>query len=303
MQNPTLVVMAAGMGSRFGGLKQIAAVDERGHAIIDYSLYDAYKAGFRNVAFIIKHEIEDDFKKAVGRRMEKYFHVDYIFQQLDRLPAGYSIPEGRVKPWGTGHAILCCKGIVKGPFAVINADDYYGPAAYSAIYDFLSRDRGSGEHAMVAYNLINTVTEHGTVARGICQVENSFLSDVEEHTKIKKDGENAAYTEDDGKTWVPVSGQVPVSMNLWGFQNSMLQELEDRFPRWLDENVPANPLKCEYFLPTVANALIKEKKASVRVLSCHETWYGITYREDMQNVAEHIKDMHIKGIYPDTLLD
>ena len=303
MQNPTLVIMAAGMGSRFGGLKQIAAVDEHGHAIIDFSLYDAYKAGFRNVAFIIKHEIEEDFKAAVGRRMEKYFHVDYIYQQLDKLPQGYSVPEGRTKPWGTAHAILCCKGIVKGPFAVINADDYYGPSAYSAVFDYLKEDRAPGEHAMVAYELINTVTENGTVARGICAVKDGYLTDVVEHTKIKKLGNNGAYTEDDGASWTDVDGKVPVSMNLWGFQNSMLDEIEARFPKWLDENLPVNPEKAEYFLPFVANSLIKEGKASVKVLNCHETWYGITYKEDMQSVVDHIKNMRAKGVYPEALLD
>ena len=303
MQNPTLVIMAAGMGSRFGGLKQIAAVDEHGHAIIDFSLYDAYKAGFRNVAFIIKHEIEEDFKAAVGRRMEKYFHVDYIYQQLDKLPQGYSVPEGRTKPWGTAHAILCCKGIVKGPFAVINADDYYGPSAYSAVFDYLKEDRAPGEHAMVAYELINTVTENGTVARGICAVKDGYLTDVVEHTKIKKLGNNGAYTEDDGASWTDVDGKVPVSMNLWGFQNSMLDEIEARFPKWLDENLPVNPEKAEYFLPFVANSLIKEDKASVKVLNCRETWYGITYKEDMQSVVDHIKNMRAKGVYPEALLD
>lgn len=303
MQNPTLVIMAAGMGSRFGGLKQIAAVDDYGHAIIDFSLYDAYKAGFRDVAFIIKHEIEEDFKEAVGRRIEKYFHVDYVYQELDNLPEGYKVPEDRVKPWGTAHAILSCKGTVKGPFAVINADDYYGPGAYTAIYDYLSADHADNEHAMVAYKLINTVTENGTVARGICQVENGLLTDVVEHTKIKKVGENGAYTEDDGKTWTDVSGQVPVSMNLWGFQNSMLDEIEARFPEWLDENLPVNPVKCEYFLPFVANSLIQENKATVKVLNCHETWYGITYREDMDSVVNHIKEMRAQGVYPETLLD
>ena len=178
MRSPTLVILAAGMGSRFGGLKQIRSVDEHGHAIIDYSLFDAYRAGFRRVVFIIKHEIEADFKAAVGARMEKYFDVKYVFQQLDMLPAGYAVPEGRVKPWGTGHAVLCCKGAVDGPFAVINADDFYGPGAYKAIYDFLAQDRPEIEHAMVAYLLRNTVTENGYVARGVCQVEDGLLTGV-----------------------------------------------------------------------------------------------------------------------------
>ena len=299
---PTLVILAAGMGSRFGGLKQITAVDDRGHAIIDFSLYDAYRAGFRKVAFIIKHEIEEDFKAAVGRRMEKYFDVKYVFQQLDCLPEGYAIPEGRVKPWGTGHAVLCAKGAVDGPFAVINADDFYGPGAYQTLYDFLSAERPANEHAMVAYELRNTVTEHGTVARGVCQVENGLLTDVVERTKIKKDGADAAYTED-GESWVPLSGDVPVSMNFWGFGESMMDELERRFPAWLDENLPKNPLKCEYFLPFVTNALIQEGAGSVRVLNCHETWHGITYREDMPDVVRYIAGLRRDGVYPETLLD
>ena len=299
---PTLVILAAGMGSRFGGLKQITAVDDRGHAIIDFSLFDAYRAGVRKVAFIIKHEIEEDFKAAVGRRMEKYFDVKYVFQQLDCLPEGYAIPEGRVKPWGTGHAVLCAKGAVDGPFAVINADDFYGPGAYQTLYDFLAAERPANEHAMVAYELRNTVTEHGTVARGVCQVENGLLTDVVERTKIKKDGSDAAYTED-GETWVPLSGDVPVSMNFWGFGASMMDELERRFPAWLDENVPKNALKCEYFLPFVANALIQEGAGSVRVLNCHETWHGITYREDMPDVVNYIAGLRRDGVYPETLLD
>ena len=302
MNEPCLVILAAGMGSRFGGLKQITAVDDYGHAIIDFSLYDAYRAGFRKVVFIIKHEIEEDFKAAVGRRMEKYFDVRYVFQQLDRLPEGYAVPEGRVKPWGTGHAVLCAGEAIDGPFAVINADDFYGPSAYSALYDFLVTPRPAGEHAMVAYLLKNTVTENGTVARGICQVENGMLTDVVERTKIAKRGEDAAYTED-GETWIPLSGQSPVSMNFWGFQPGMLTELRKRFPAWLDENLPVNPEKCEYFLPFVANAMIQDGSGSVRVLNCHETWHGITYKEDMADVVSYIAGLRDQGVYPQKLLD
>ncbi len=302
MQEPTLVILAAGMGSRFGGLKQITAVDDHGHAIIDFSLYDAYRAGFRKVVFIIKHEIEEDFKNAVGRRMEKYFDVKYVFQQLDRLPEGHSVPEGRVKPWGTGHAVMCCAGVVDGPFAVINADDFYGPTAYSTLFDFLKEDRAENEHAMVAYELRKTVTENGSVARGICSVENGYLTDVVERTHIEKRGDDAAFTED-GVNFVPVSGSVPVSMNCWGFGKAMLQELNDRFPAWLDENLPVNPLKCEYFLPFVANSIIKEGRGSVRILNCHETWHGITYKEDMGSVVNYLAELRRQGVYPEALLD
>lgn len=302
MQEPTLVILAAGMGSRFGGLKQITAVDDHGHAIIDFSLYDAYRAGFRKVVFIIKHEIEEDFKNRVGRRMEKYFDVKYVYQQLDVLPAGYAVPEGRVKPWGTGHAVMCCAGVVDGPFAVINADDFYGPSAYSTLFDFLKEDRADNEHAMVAYELRKTVTENGSVARGICSVENGYLTDVVERTHIEKRGDDAAFTED-GVNFVPVSGDVPVSMNFWGFGKSMLRELQNRFPAWLDENLPKNPLKCEYFLPFVANSIIKEGLGSVRILNCHETWHGITYKEDMDSVVNYLAELRRQGVYPEALLD
>ena len=302
MQEPTLVILAAGMGSRFGGLKQIMAVDDFGHAIIDFSLFDAYRAGFRKVVFIIKHEIEEDFKAAVGRRMEKYFDVKYVFQQLDMLPEGYAVPAGRVKPWGTGHAVLCCRDAVDGPFAVINADDFYGRSSYQTIYDFLAADRPENEHAMVAYQLKNTVTEHGHVARGICQVQDGYLTGVVERTHIEKRGADAAFTED-GVNYEPLSGDVSVSMNFWGFGKAMLRELEERFPAWLDEHLRVNPEKAEYFLPFVANAAIEEGTGSVRVLQSHEVWYGMTYKEDMQGVVDAIRAMREQGIYPETLLD
>lgn len=302
MQEPTLVILAAGMGSRFGGLKQITPVDGHGHVIIDFSLYDAYRAGFRKVAFIIKHEIEDDFKEFIGRRMEKYFDVKYIYQQLDRLPAGYGVPEGRVKPWGTGHAVLCAASAVDGPFAVINSDDFYGRSAYTALYDYLVSDKPENEHAMVAYLLKNTVTENGYVARGICRVEDEYLTDVVERTHIEKRGADAAYTED-GESFVMLPGSTQVSMNCWAFSHSMMDELTKRFPAWLDENLPVNPMKCEYFLPFVANALIKAGEGRVKVLNCHETWYGVTYKEDLGKFEEAMAVMRRKGIYPESLLD
>ena len=277
MNEPCLVILAAGMGSRFGGLKQITAVDDHGHAIIDFSLYDAYRAGFRKVVFVIKHAIESDFRAAIADRMARYFDVRLVFQELDRLPEGFSVPEGRVKPWGTAHATLCAADEVDGPFAVINADDFYGPGAYRALYDFMSGPRGEHEQAMVAYQLRNTVTENGTVARGICS--------------------------EDGETWVPLSGELPVSMNCWAFGPEMMDELRERFPAWLEENLPVNPEKAEYFLPFVANALIQEGRGKVRVLNCSETWHGITYREDLQSVIDAIAEMRAAGLYPETLLD
>ena len=294
--------MAAGMGSRFGGLKQITSVDDFGHAIIDFSLFDAYRAGFRKVAFIIKHEIEDAFKAAVGERMEKYFDVKYVFQQLDKLPEGYEIPEGRAKPWGTGHAVLCCKDAVDGPFAVINADDFYGKGAYEAIYKFLSEERPLSEYAMVAYRLRNTVTENGHVARGVCSVNDGFLQDIIERTHIEKRGGDAAFTED-GVCFTPLSGDTPVSMNFWGFSQQMLAELEARFPAFLDKGLAENPLKCEYFLPFVADEQLKEGIATVRVLDCDETWYGMTYKEDLDFVKAAIAKMKADGIYPEKLWD
>ncbi|MBQ3211098.1 MAG: nucleotidyltransferase [Oscillospiraceae bacterium] len=302
MNKPNLVILAAGMGSRFGGLKQITPIDPYGHAIIDFSLYDAYRAGFRKVVFIIKHEIEKDFKEFIGYRAEKYFEVEYVYQDLANLPEGYSVPEGRVKPWGTGHATLSAIDAVDGPFAVINADDYYGPSAYEALYKFLSELDCDDEHAMVAYELRKTVTENGSVARGVCQVEDGYLTDVVERTRIEKRGDDGAYTED-GVTFYPLSGDTPVSMNCWGFGLSMMQELKKRFPAWLDENLRVNPLKCEYFLPFVANALIKANEGKIRILNCSETWYGVTYKEDMENVVSAIARMRAEGKYPEKMMD
>lgn len=300
MREPTLVIMAAGMGSRFGGLKQISAIDDDGHAIIDYSLFDARRAGFKKIAFIIKHEIEDSFKAAVGSRMEKYFDVSYVYQQTDVLPDGYSVPEGRAKPWGTGHAVACCRGTVDGPFAVINADDFYGAGAYKAIYDFLAQERDESEYAMVGYKLKNTVTEHGHVARGICSIENGFLRDITERTHIEKRGDDAAFTED-GVHFEPLSGDTVVSMNLWGFSVKMLDELWARFPVFLDRALAENPLKAEYFLPFVADEQLKEGSCSVKVLDCSEEWHGMTYKEDLDSVKSAIAALRDAGAYPKKL--
>ena len=294
---PTLVIMAAGMGSRFGGLKQMTPVDEEGHFIIDFSLYDAYRAGFRRVAFIIKREIEQTFRETIGARMEKWFHVDYVYQELNRLPEGFAVPEGRKKPWGTAHAVACCRGVVEGPFAVINSDDFYGRGAYEAIYRFLTESEAPHHYAMLGYQLRNTVTEFGSVARGVCHVQDGMLLDITERTKIFKRGQDAAYTED-GETFVPLSGDTQVSMNFWGFTPEILDEIWDAFPAFLAENLPVNPEKCEFYLPTFVGSRLAEKKVSVRVLPCMETWHGVTYKEDLDSVKAAIGQLKREGKYP-----
>ena len=294
---PTLVIMAAGMGSRFGGLKQMTPVDEEGHFIIDFSLYDAYRAGFRRVAFIIKREIEQTFRKTIGARMEKWFHVDYVYQELDRLPEGFAVPEGRKKPWGTAHAVACCRGVVEGPFAVINSDDFYGRGAYEEIYRFLTENETPHHYAMLGYQLRNTVTEFGSVARGVCHVQDGMLLDITERTKIFKRGQDAAYTED-GETFVPLSGDTQVSMNFWGFTPEILDEIWDAFPAFLTENLPVNPEKCEFYLPTFVGSRLAEGKVRVRVLPCMETWHGVTYKEDLDSVKAAIGQLKREGKYP-----
>ena len=294
---PTLVIMAAGMGSRFGGLKQMTPVDEEGHFIIDFSLYDAYQAGFRRVAFIIKREIEQTFRETIGARMEKWFHVDYVYQELDRLPEGFAVPEGRKKPWGTAHAVACCRGVVEGPFAVINSDDFYGRGAYEAIFRFLTESEAPHHYAMLGYRVRNTVTEFGSVARGVCHVQDGMLLDITERTKIFKRGQDAAYTED-GETFVPLSGDTQVSMNFWGFTPEILDEIWAAFPAFLTENLPVNPEKCEFYLPTFVGSRLAEKKVSVHVLPCMETWHGVTYKEDLDSVKSAIGQLKREGKYP-----
>ena len=300
-KKPILVIMAAGMGSRFGGLKQIEAVGPAGEAILDYSLFDAHRAGFETVVFIIKHAIEDAFKSTVGARAEKAgLNVRYAYQELDILPEGFTVPEGRTKPWGTGHAVMCCRGVIDGPFAVLNSDDFYGPEAFSAMYQFLRSNDDPACYAMVGYHLRNTVTEFGSVARGICDVQDGMLRDVVERTKIFKRGADAAYTED-GETFYPLPGESVVSMNFWGFTPKMLAELWTRFPDFHAKEVPQNPQKCEFYLPSVVNAQLQAGTARVRVLPCSEVWYGVTYHEDLASVQAAIARMKAEGRYPEDL--
>lgn len=304
MSKPVLVIMAAGMGSRYGGLKQLDPVGSHDQVILDYSIVDARRAGFETVVFVIKREIEEEFKIRVGRRVERHMDVKYVFQTMDDLPEGYAVPKGRAKPWGTAQAALAARHVVDGPFAIINADDYYGPAAYREIYNYLCNHQ-DGEryaYAMVGYRVKNTVTEHGSVARGVCDVDqDGILIDIHERTSIEKDGDNARYTENGGQSWTALPGDTLVSMNMWGFTRSFLDEAEARFPAFLDRALESNPLKGEYFLPSVVDQLIREGRAEVRVLPSEDKWYGVTYREDKPTVISAIAAMTEAGLYPEEL--
>lgn len=304
MNKPVLVVMAAGMGSRYGGLKQIDPVGPNQEIIIDYSLFDAQKAGFDTVVFIIKEDIAKEFKEVVGDRASKFMKVKYAYQRVEDLPEGFSLPENRKKPWGTAHAVLSARDIIDAPFAVINADDYYGIDAFKTIYDYLAADHPATPYhfCMVAYELANTLTENGYVSRGICQTdENDILVEVIERVRIEKNGDKAHFTEDDGKTWSDVSVNAPVSMNLWGFTRDYMQEAWKNFPAFLEKGLKASPEKCEFFLPTVVTNLIETGKATVKVLHSKAKWYGVTYKEDKPKVQAALADLHKDGTYPASL--
>ena len=284
MKDATLVVMAAGMGSRFGGLKQMEPVSEDGRAILDYSVFDAKRAGFTKVVFIIKEEIEKDFKEIVGKRIEKMIDVEYVNQDMTILP------EGRVKPFGTGHAVYCCRNVVKTPFAVINADDYYGCNAFTEIKQYLDNAKGL-DTCMVGYLLENTTTENGTVARGVCKTRCGYLKEITERTKINSKLE---YTEDGGETWTKLPKGTIVSMNLWGFTPEVFAEIENDFNDFLAN---ADLAKDEFYIPTVVDNLIKREKTKVKVLKNADKWYGMTYKEDKKDVTEAISKLIAEGAY------
>ena len=305
MKRPILVVMAAGMGSRYGGLKQIDPVGGHGEAILDYTLFDARRAGFETVVFIIKHEIEEAFKATVGARVAKSgMEIRYAFQQLEKLPAGYAVPEGRVKPWGTAHAILAAADQIDAPFAVVNADDYYGPEAFKVMFDRLSQveDDDKYEYAMVGFLLKNTVSENGHVSRGVCESDAAgYLTRVTERTRIETYEGGIHYSEDGGESWTDLDGGTLVSMNLWGFTESFLREDTARFAAFLDKALAENPMKGEYFLPSVVSQLIDEGKARVKVLTSHDKWYVVTYQEDKPLVVKALAEKTAQGQYPDGL--
>lgn len=303
MKKPILVVMAAGMGSRYGGLKQIDPVGKNGEIIMDFSIFDALQAGFSKVICIIKEELFQDFKEVIGDRISKYIPVEYAFQKLEDLPEGYSVPEGRVKPWGTGHAVLAARDKIDAPFAVINADDFYGGEAFKKICAFLetAKDGDIAHWAMVGYHLKNTLTENGHVARGVCVEKNGVLDTVVERTRIEKRENGPAYTEDEGKTWNPLDEDATVSMNLWGFTPDFIKALERDFVSFLENDVPKNPMKAEYFLPFVVNDQIRSGKADVKVLKSTDKWYGVTYKEDKPVVMKALAEMAENGTYPDPL--
>ena len=306
MEKPILVVMAAGMGSRYGGLKQIDPVGSQGEAILDYSLFDAHEAGFETAVIIIKEAIKKDFMDTVGARLLKApMEIRYAYQELDKLPQGYTVPEGRTKPWGTCHAVVCARETIgSAPFAVINADDYYGKAAFREIYNYLSAhgDDDKYRYCMVGYELGKTVTDNGSVARGVCQVnEQGYLESVVERTKIEKCEGGIRFTEDDGKTWTPLGEKTTVSMNMWGFTPSFAAESQARFPAFLDKALAENPMKGEYFLPSTVSALLAEDKATVKMLYSPDKWYGVTYAADKPVVVEALSTLTAQGLYPDGL--
>ena len=302
-KKPILVVMAAGMGSRYGGLKQIDPVGPSGEAILDYSLYDARRAGFETVVFIIKHEIEQAFQEAVGARaLRAGFEVRYAYQQLDKLPEGFTVPEGRVKPWGTAHAILVAEeAIGEAPFAVINADDYYGPQGFRLVYDYLCSHADGDRFAwsMVGFLLKNTVRANGSVSRGVCVTDAAGnLHSVTERTCIAPYAGGIHYSEDGGESWTDLDENSVVSMNLWGFTPAYIAEAKAGFAAFLRENLPVNPLKCEYYLPSVVTAALQQGKAEVRVLTSTDKWHGITYREDKPELVAALQQMSAQGLYP-----
>lgn len=303
-KKPTLVIMAAGMGSRYGGPKQIDKITDSGEIILDFSLYDAMMAGFDRVVFVIRKEHREQFRELADERAGRFMKIEYAYQELDDIPPGYAVPEGREKPWGTSHAIRACRKLINGPFAVINADDYYGPGAFVSVYEYLeaNADTDKFQYCMAGYRLRNTITENGHVARGVCSMdENGYLKEITERTQIKRQPKGICFTEDEGKTWELLDEDTLVSMNFWGFTRSIMDEIDAEMETFMREEVPANPMKSEFLLPRTVDRLIKEDKACVKVLPCHDKWCGVTYKEDRQTVHDTLQAKKDKGEYPEKL--
>lgn len=301
MKKPALVILAAGMGSRYGGLKQIDGVGSHGEPIIEFSIYDAKQAGFEKVVLIIRKEHEEAFRSCLTDKISKHMEVEFAYQDMHDIPEGIEIPEGREKPWGTTHALLACRNIVKEPFAIINADDFYGKDAYKVIYNYLSTDIKDDEYAMVGYPCINTLTDNGTVTRGWCQEKDGYLSEITEIQKIAKKGNEAIY-EENGE-WKTMPNNALVSMNFWGFTPKIFDECAPVFDSFIRKGVKENPMKCEHVIPTAIGTLVSEKKCQVRMLSSRDHWFGVTYKEDKPDVMAKIAKMREDGIYPDILWD
>ena len=298
---PTLVILAAGMGSRYGGMKQIDGVGSHGEPIIEFSIYDAYQAGFRKVVLIIKREHEELFRKALTDRIAANgMEVEFAYQDMNNIPDGFSVPEGREKPFGTTHALLACKGVVNEPFAIINADDFYGRNAYKVIYDYLVNDIKDDVYAMVGFKCINTLTENGTVTRGLCEEKDGFLSHIVEIQKIALQDGKAVY-EDENGNWAPIDDDALVSMNFWGFTPKIFEECDPVFEKFLSENLDKNPMKCEHVIPTAVGTLVADGKIKVRMLSSTDKWFGVTYKEDKTDVVARIQELKDNGTYPDVL--
>ncbi|MCQ2544957.1 MAG: nucleotidyltransferase [Clostridia bacterium] len=305
MTKPTLVIMAAGMGSRYGGLKQVDKITDAGEIILDFSLYDAMMAGFERAVFVIREEHRDIFREIVDERAGRFMKIEYAYQDLNDIPEGFEIPEGREKPWGTSHAIYACRNLIDGPFLVINADDYYGPGGFVSVYEYLANAKADSEvfdFCMAGYKLENTITENGHVTRGVCEVDaDGFLKDIVERFKIQRKGDAICYYEESSDEWVPLPEGTQVSMNFWGFTRGFIDETIARIEDFFRKEVPGNPMKSEFLLPRTVDELIKEGKATVKVLPCYDRWCGVTYKEDKQGVMDELQSKKDKGEYPEKL--
>ena len=296
--------MAAGMGSRYGGLKQVEKMTESGEIILDFSLYDAMMAGFQRVVFVIREEHRDIFRTLVDERAGRFLDVEYAYQKLDDIPEGFEVPEGREKPWGTGHAVYTCRNLIDGPFVVINADDYYGPEGFTTVYDYLTthEDGEKMDMCMAGYLIRNTITENGHVSRGICQVdEQGMLTSIVERTQIEQRPEGIAFTEDEGKSWTVLPEDTLTSMNFWGLSGKLMEAVVEGLTEFFETDVPKNPLKSEYLLPAIIDGEIQAGRAQVRVIPCHEKWCGVTYAEDREGVVAELQSKKDKGLYPEKL--